>query len=185
MSDKNFLGKTFDKESSFAGVNFVRSVLCGCKLDNVDFSNADFRGADLSNATVEGCNFYGANFTGANLQGVDFSGANLHDVVGDRKYIKSIYINDVVSIVYTFNTIFFGCTSMPLGFIIPYPSTKDPKYPGTESILRFVKKYGQDPSWDASHPLFIDNLTRKIEPALRPSIPNLEFMSVYSILETN
>lgn len=85
----------------------------GADLRGASLRNADLRGADLSGADLRGADLRNADLRGVDLSGVDLRGADLWSVVGEKKYIKSLQVEDY-SISYTSDVLQIGCKKFPI-----------------------------------------------------------------------
>ena len=87
--------------------------LRGANLSYANLSYANLRGADLRGADLRNADLRGASLRNANLSGVDLRGADLWSVVGEKKYIKSLQVEDY-SISYTSDVLQIGCKKIPI-----------------------------------------------------------------------
>lgn len=165
---RNFNSMDFSEDFEFYDAQFDRSNLAGCKMDNTNFKKCDFRGANLDNASVKGCDFSHANFDGANLEGVDFSESNMNGVVGERRYIKSLHINEHFSITYSFNRFWIANRSMTYD---QCANSTPSEYTDEDSIpLIYAEKFYE--KYIASEPSLLIEISRKIDPAINPLTPH-------------
>jgi hypothetical protein len=81
--------------------------------NGADLNGADLSRAELRDVNLRGADLYGVNLSGADLRGADLYGADLCNVVGERKYIKSLQVEDY-SISYTSDVLQIGCKKFPI-----------------------------------------------------------------------
>lgn len=82
-------------------------------LRGANLSYANLSDANLSSANLSGANLRYANLSSANLSSANLSYANLRGAVGEKKYIKTLQIEDY-PISYTSDVLQIGCKKFPI-----------------------------------------------------------------------
>ena len=176
---RNFNSIDFSEDFEFYDAYFDRSDLSGCKMDNINFKNCNFRGANLANASVKGCDFSHANFYGANLEGVDFSECSMMGVVGARRYVKSLHIYENFSIAYSFDRFWIASQSLTYD---QCANLKPSDFTDTDPALSIYAQIFYE-KYCASEPKFLIELATKADPAINPNIPHPLSADFYRMFE--
>ena len=85
----------------FKGRDLTSAIFYGCNLKGADFSNCNCYQIDFTNSDLDGAIFYhanleGAKFNKANLASCDFYMANMKDVTGNNKEIKTFQLGKYI-----------------------------------------------------------------------------------------
>ena len=102
------------KRANLSGADLSGAYLSGTNLSGAYLSGTDLSGTNLSGAYLSGTDLSGTDLSGANLRNADLrnanlSGTNLRDTIGDRKFIKSLFIAEKYPITYTAEVLQIGC----------------------------------------------------------------------------
>ncbi len=113
--------------------------------ERADLRDADLIGADLSYANLRDADLRQANLSCAYLRqadlfGADLRGADLMGATGNRTHIKSIFVAEEYSIVYTSDCLQIGCESHKIEDWWNFEKDDISDMDG-EKALRFWEKY--------------------------------------------
>lgn len=93
--------------------NLRGANLSSANLRGANLSYANLRDANLSDANLSGADLRYANLSDANLSYANLSYADLRGAVGEKKYIKTLQIEDY-PISYTSDVLQIGCKKFPI-----------------------------------------------------------------------
>ena len=167
LREASFVGCFFNKVN-MAGVNLTSANLDKSELTHVGARNIDLSNARIANATLLGGYFNNANFrmvyakdtrfintqlnnaafTGADirysdfrfsdLEGAIFDNANLKGVIGDTRFIKTLYI-EAYSVTYTHDRLAIGCKNYKIKTWFSLPEETQYKIFNQEQIALWKK----------------------------------------------